>query len=136
WFLELAKPALNGADAAAAASTRHTLLYVLEALLRALHPLIPFVTEEIWQNVAPRLGVNGSTISTQAYPERDSSLMFPAAAQEIEWLVVVVEKIRSVRSQLGLAPTRTVPLLFSGEEASPSQVARHAASLSFLCRLE
>ncbi|MEO8672550.1 MAG: valine--tRNA ligase, partial [Tahibacter sp.] len=55
WFLELAKPALNGTDAAAADSTRYTLLYTLETLLRALHPLIPFVTEEIWQNVAPKL---------------------------------------------------------------------------------
>src|SRR5690606_7264525 len=55
WFVELAKPALNGKDAAAADSTRHTLLHVLDALLRLLHPLIPFVTEELWQAVAPKL---------------------------------------------------------------------------------
>jgi valyl-tRNA synthetase len=57
WFLELSKPALNGDDAAAAASTRHTLLVVLESVLRALHPVIPFITEEIWQSVAPKLGL-------------------------------------------------------------------------------
>jgi valyl-tRNA synthetase len=68
WFVELAKPALNGADKAAADSTRHTLLVVLEAVLRALHPIIPFVTEEIWHEVAPRLGLAGDSISTQAYP--------------------------------------------------------------------
>ena len=59
WFVELAKPALNGDDAAAADSTRHTLLYVLERLLSLLHPLIPFVTEELWQAVAPKLGIAG-----------------------------------------------------------------------------
>ena len=72
WFVELAKPALNGDDTAEARrrdSTRHTLLYVLEALLRLLHPLIPFVTEELWRSVAPRLGIDAATISLQAYPQ-------------------------------------------------------------------
>src|SRR3546814_7243631 len=62
WFLELAKPALTGDDAQAAASTRHTLIVVLEALLRALHPLIPFVTEELWQAVAPRRGLRADPV--------------------------------------------------------------------------
>src|SRR5918993_1843395 len=57
WFVELAKPALTGNDEAARFSTLHTLLYVLETMLRALHPLIPFVTEEIWHAVAPKLGI-------------------------------------------------------------------------------
>ncbi len=71
WFLELAKPALTGEDLTAAHSTRHTLLSVLEAMLRLLHPMIPFVTEEIWQNVAPRLGIDtkGQFIATQKYPQ-------------------------------------------------------------------
>src|SRR5690606_1538036 len=69
WFVELAKPALQGDDAAAAASTRRTLLVVLEALLRLLHPLVPFVTEELWRQVAPRLGIAGGTISLQPYPQ-------------------------------------------------------------------
>ncbi|MDO8349079.1 MAG: class I tRNA ligase family protein, partial [Planctomycetota bacterium] len=63
WFLELAKPALQGGDQAAIASTRHTLLYVLEQSLRVLHPLIPFVTEEIWSHVAPKLGLVGNAAS-------------------------------------------------------------------------
>ena len=62
WFLELSKPALNGGDAAAVASTRYTLVHVLETLLRALHPLIPFVTEEIWQHARPLSGIEGDTI--------------------------------------------------------------------------
>ncbi|HEY0660629.1 MAG TPA: valine--tRNA ligase, partial [Lysobacter sp.] len=69
WFVELAKPALNGDDPVAANSTRHTLLYVLESLLRLLHPLTPFVTEELWRSVAPRLGIDAATISLQPYPQ-------------------------------------------------------------------
>ncbi|HVF34332.1 MAG TPA: valine--tRNA ligase, partial [Candidatus Saccharimonadia bacterium] len=92
WFVELAKPALGGTDTAAADSTRHTLLYVLEAVLRALHPLIPFVTEEIWQEVAPKLGVAAETISTQAYPVRDASLGDADAAREIDWLRAIISE--------------------------------------------
>src|SRR3546814_15968803 len=68
WFVELAKPALQGDDKAAADSTRHTLLYVLESLLRLLHPLVPFVTEELWQQVAPKLGIDAKTVMLRRYP--------------------------------------------------------------------
>src|SRR4029077_10793960 len=68
WFVELSKPALNGSDSAAAESTRRTFLVVLETLLRALHPIIPFVTEEIWHEVAPKLGIAGDSVSMQRYP--------------------------------------------------------------------
>jgi valyl-tRNA synthetase len=65
WFLELSKPALNGEGAAAAASTRSTLLRVLETILRALHPITPFITEEIWQSVAPKLGIGGNSVAAR-----------------------------------------------------------------------
>jgi valyl-tRNA synthetase len=139
WFLELAKPALNGADADAANSTRHTLLYVLENLLRALHPLMPFISEEIWQHVAPKLGIAGDTISTQPYPERDPVFATgesERAASDIEWLKAVVAQLRSIRSQMGIAPSKAVPLLLEGEAQDPGQIERHAAALKFLARLE
>jgi valyl-tRNA synthetase len=137
WFLELAKPALQGEDAAAAASTRHTLLYVLEALLRALHPLIPFVTEEIWHNVAPKLGLAGDTISTQPYPEFDASLQFVDAAGDIEWLKGAVTQLRRIRSEMSIAPTRAVPLLLAGGDAADrARATRFEPALKFLARLE
>src|SRR3546814_3232288 len=71
WFVELAKPALQGDDKAAADSTRHTLLYVLESLLRLLHPLVPFVTEELWQQVAPKLGIDAKTVMLRRYPRSE-----------------------------------------------------------------
>jgi valyl-tRNA synthetase len=137
WFLELAKPALNGDDAAAADSTRHTLLYTLEALLRALHPLIPFVTEEIWHHVAPKLGIDAATISTQAYPEFDAGLQFPDAGADIEWLKDAVTQLRRIRSEMNIAPARAVPLLLAGGSAADrARAGRFGAQLKFLARLE
>ncbi len=138
WFLELAKPALNGDDAKAAASTRHTLLYTLEALLRTLHPVIPFVTEEIWQAVAPKLGIAGDSISTQPYPEPGALAPDYAAAEaDIEWLKEATTQLRRIRSEMYIAPSKTVPLLLvNGNDADRARVARFDAQLKFLARLE
>jgi valyl-tRNA synthetase len=138
WFVELAKPALNGDDAEAADSTRHTLLHALEALLRLLHPLIPFVTEELWQAVAPKLGKSGS-IMTQAYPQPgdiDASAYAQADA-DIEWLKTMVSAVRRIRSELGVSPAKQVSLLVRGGDADDTaRIARLDAQLRFLCRLE
>ena len=107
-----------GDDAAAADSTRHTLLYVLEQLLRALHPIIPFVTEEIWHSVAPKLGITADTISTQAWPEVNPAFDAPDAAADIEWLKAAVTQLRSIRSQMNIAPSKAVPLLLQDGEAA------------------
>ncbi|MDV0438976.1 valine--tRNA ligase [Xanthomonas sacchari] len=139
WFLELAKPALSGDDAAAADSTRHTLLHVLETLLRLLHPLTPFLTEELWQQVAPRLGIAAPTISLQPYP--DAAAMdvsaYAGAAADVEWLKAMVSALRRVRSELQVAPSRQVPLLLQGGQAQDrARVERFAAQLRFLLKLE
>src|SRR5690606_8690965 len=139
WFVELAKPALGGDDAAAAASTRHTLLYVLEALLRLLHPLIPFVTEELWRQVAPRLGIAAATVSLRPYPaEADfAGHDYAAAEADIEWLKAMVSGLRRVRSELGVSPGKPVRLLLAdGVDADRARVARFDSQLRFLLRLE
>jgi valyl-tRNA synthetase len=138
WFLELAKPALNGDDAAAADSTRHTLLFVLERLLALLHPLVPFVTEELWQQVAPRLGIEGDTIMLRAYPQPgDFGAADPRAVADIEWLKAMVSALRRVRSELNVPPGKQVVLLLAGASADEhARVDRHAASIRFLNRIE
>ena len=139
WFVELAKPALNGDDAAAADSTRHTLLFVLERLLRLLHPLIPFVTEELWQQVAPKLGVAGDTVMTQPYP-KPGDVDVAAYAQadgDIEWLKAMVSALRRVRSELGVSPGKQVALLVrGGAEVDCARLGRFDAALKFLSRIE
>src|SRR5690606_6981241 len=139
WFVELAKPALGGDDAAAAASTRHTLLYVLESLLRLLHPLVPFVTEELWRQVAPRLGITETPVSLRPYPaEADfAGQDYAAAEADIEWLKAMVSGLRRVRSELGVSPGKPVRLLLAdGVDADRARVARFESQLRFLLRLE
>ncbi|MCW4454267.1 valine--tRNA ligase [Flavobacterium sp. MXW15] len=138
WFLELSKPALNGEDAADADSTRHTLLYVLESLLRLLHPLTPFVTEQLWRQVAPRLGIAGDTVSLRPYPtagEFDGD--FARAEVDVEWLKAMVSALRRVRSELNVPPSRQVRLLLqAGQADDRGRIERFAAQLKFLLKLE
>ncbi len=139
WFVELAKPALQGEDAAAADSTRHTLLYALEALLRLLHPLIPFVTEELWRQVAPRLGIDGGTVSLQRYPQAGDFAGIDGGDAEsgVEWLKAMVSALRRVRSELGVAPSRQVGLLLrDGDADDRARAERFAAQLKFLARID
>ena len=139
WFVELAKPALQGEDPRAADSTRHTLLYVLESLLRLLHPLVPFVTEELWRQVAPRLGIEGDTVSLRPYPTTAefAAVDFAQAEADVEWLKAMVSALRRIRSELGVSPTRQVRLLLQhGNTDDRERAQRFDAPLRFLTRLE
>ena len=137
WFLELSKPALNGEDAVAAASTRHTLLVVLETVLRALHPIIPFITEEIWQAVAPRLGIQAESIFLRPWPKADAIAADEAATAEIEWFKNVLSGIRRIRAEMNIAPGKTIPLLLAdGDTSDRARAAKFAAQISFLARVE
>ncbi|MCC8625707.1 valine--tRNA ligase [Xanthomonas vesicatoria] len=141
WFVELAKPALNGAvqDNDAAVSTCHTLLYVLESLLRLLHPLTPFVTEELWQQVAPRLGITAATISLQTFPQVGDveTSSYASAETDVEWLKSMVSALRRVRSELNVPPSKQVQLLLqAGTAEDRTRVSRFASQLSFLLKLD
>ncbi|HHW4680412.1 MAG TPA: valine--tRNA ligase, partial [Xylella taiwanensis] len=139
WFVELAKPALHSDDTQAAASTRHTLLYVLETLLRLLHPLIPFVTEELWRQVAPRLGIQATTLVLRPYPHTQhlDTAAFASAAADVEWLKVMVSALRRIRSELNVPPSRRISLLLQGEQdLDRRRIERFAAPLRFLLKLE
>ncbi|HET8940954.1 MAG TPA: valine--tRNA ligase [Rudaea sp.] len=137
WFLELAKPALNGDDQVAADSTRHTLLHVLEALLRALHPIIPFITEEIWHEVAPKLGIVGDSIATQTYPRATDFPTDANAESETEWLKSVVSSVRRIRSEMNIAPGKSIPLLFAGGgQADHARAEKFVSQIAFLVRAE
>jgi valyl-tRNA synthetase len=138
WFLELAKPALQGDDKAAVESTRHTLLHVLESLLRLLHPLIPFVTEEIWQHIKMPLSIQGDSISTQTYPEKNSlGENFRQSETDIEWLKSVVTQLRRIRSEMNIAPSKQVPLLLqAGNAEDKDLITRFESALKFLAKCE
>jgi len=137
WFLELSKPALNGDDAAAAASTRHTLVVVLETILRALHPIVPFISEEIWHSVSPKLALPEKFLMERPWPKADAIVADDAATAEIEWFKNVLSGIRRIRAEMNIAPGKTIPLLLAdGDAGDRARAAKFAAQISFLARVD
>lgn len=137
WFLELSKSALHGDDAKAAESTRQTLLFVLETVLRALHPVIPFITEDIWQSVAPRLGLAEKSIMQRPWPDTHAMATDQEASADIEWLKVVLTAIRKIRADMSISPGKTIPLwLADGGAADRERVQKFAEQIAFLARSE
>jgi valyl-tRNA synthetase len=136
WYLEIVKPVLQSQDLDAARSARRTLLSILETLLRLLHPLMPFITEEIWLRVAPLAGVAGDSIVLAPWPVAQDFPADPAAEQEMQWLMQAVLGIRQIRGEMDIAPSRRLPLLL--QHASPDDLAlcaRHEALLTRLAGL-
>ena len=116
WYVELTKPVLFGAanHPEAARAAKKTLLDVLELLLRAAHPIVPFITETLWLRIAPLLGSTGNTIMHQSFPRADEQPMDGDAESSIEWLKSVVTAVRNLRGELNVSPGRTVDLLLQG----------------------
>jgi valyl-tRNA synthetase len=137
WYLELAKPVLNGDDAAAATATRHTLVDVLEETLRLAHPIMPFITEELWQQVAPRAGVQGDTISLAPWPTPQDALIDADALDDIAWLKEAIMGVRRIRSEMDVNPGKRVPLCAAGaSDLDRDRLRRHEAALMSLARLD
>ena len=113
WYLEFSKPVLTATDTHAdfQRGTRHTLVYTLEAILRLLHPIMPFITEAIWQRAAPLAGVSGKTIMLQPYPQVNKDLINDQSERELEWLKSVIVSIRTIRSEMNISPAKLVPIL-------------------------
>lgn len=140
WFLEAAKVGLQGNDEKVADSTRHTMLYVLEELLCLLHPLTPFVTEELWRHVAPKLALSEKTIMLRPYPETAAVSFgeeYGRAEDEVAWLRRMIGELRSIRGELGLSPARSVKLMLQGGSPDDATRAeRFGAYLKALAKVE
>jgi len=139
WYLELSKPVLNDDSASDAAKrgTRRTLVQVLETLLRLAHPIMPFITEEIWQKAAPLAGASGETIMNQAYPIADSALTDDAAVREMEWVMQFVLGIRQIKGEMNIPPSKPLPVfLQNASSVDQSHLAANRIYLDFLARLE
>ena len=137
WYLELTKPVLGGPDVPEAArhATRRTLVEVFETLLRFLHPIMPFVTEDLWRRIAPAAGIEGETIMLQPWPEPGEA--DPAAEAEIEWIKTFVLAVRHVRGEMELAPGRRIAVRLQGGDALDAErIDSHRELLGSLARLE
>ena len=135
WYLELTKPLLwdEDADAGQLRGTRHTLLVVLESLLRVTHPVMPFITEAIWRSVAPLLDVEGPTIMLQAYPQQSAFPIDAEADAGIEWLKAIIMGIRNIRGEANIKPSTEIEVLFQDGTARDRPLA--AATDGLLKRL-
>ncbi|MBN2886954.1 MAG: valine--tRNA ligase, partial [Chromatiaceae bacterium] len=139
WYLELSKPVLTSAMASEAAKrgARRTLVQTLETLLRLAHPIMPFITEEIWQKVAPLAGCVGETIMRAPYPRAEASLRDEAACAEIDWVQACILGIRRIKGEMNIAPGKPLPVLVAN--ASPQDRAWLESArpyLDFLARTE
>ena len=139
WYLELTKPVLQSAaaDPSAQRAARHTLLAVLEGLQRALHPFMPFVTEEIWQRVAVVAGVSGQSVMLQPYPQAADYPVDEAAEQDIAWVQQFVLGVRNIKGEMGIAMARRIPVLMrNATDAEWERAQRNHALLAHLAGLE
>ncbi len=124
WYLELSKPILfdksEGSDARKK-GTRRTLIRVLETILRLAHPLMPFITEEIWQKIKPLAGATGETIMLAKYPIAEESKVDQQALSDVEWLQAVILGVRNIRGEMNISPAKDLTILFKNGTAEDQQ---------------
>ena len=139
WYLELSKPVLNDENSSDAAKrgTRRTLLRVLETILRMAHPFMPFITEEIWQQIGPMAGAEGDTIMLQPYPAANGDKVDAQAEADIEWLKGVIIGIRNIRGEMNISPAKQLPVLLQkGGAEDERRFNAYSGFLMSLAKLE
>jgi valyl-tRNA synthetase len=139
WYLELSKPVLNNAESSVQAlrGTRRTLVRVLETLLRLAHPIMPYISEEIWQRVAPLADAQGETIMTQSFPQPEEDKIDHQAIAEIEWVKQFILGIRQIRGEMNINPGKPVPVLLQdGSDSDQHLLNKHEQYIQFLGKTE
>ena len=139
WYLELSKPVLNNdaATEAQKAGTRYTLITTLEATLRLAHPFIPFMTEELWQQIPASIRGEGETIVLSSYPEFSEALCDPEAEADVAWLKDIVTGTRNIRGEMDISFGKPIPVIFhKGNDKDKSRLEDYRVLLEFLVKPE
>ncbi|MBL78628.1 MAG: valine--tRNA ligase [Nitrosomonadaceae bacterium] len=137
WYLELAKVQLNENNQAVQRATRHTLVNVLEIMLRLAHPIIPFITEELWQKVSSLNGKNSvKSIMLQPYPRAELARTNKKSMEKIHILKEIVSACRTLRSEMHLSPATRVPLLATGNQSTLTEFSPYLIALIKLSNVE
>jgi valyl-tRNA synthetase len=137
WYLELSKPVLNGDSSSEAArrGTRRTLVRVLEATLRLAHPIIPFITDTLWQRVAGLAGISDASIMLRSYPELDEAMLDDMAERDMLWVQQFILGIRKIKGEMNIKPSASVSVLLSGSSPEDRRlVSVNRIYLDFLAR--
>ncbi|WP_278535479.1 valine--tRNA ligase [Delftia acidovorans] len=136
WYLEIAKVQIQTGNEAQQRATRRTLIRTLEAILRLAHPIIPFVTEALWQKVAPVAGLPGESVAVARYPEAQPEKIDEAAIAYVGRIKQMIDACRTLRGEMGVSPAQRLPLLAVASSADESQFLRtNAAVLQNLAKL-
>ena len=134
WYLEFTKPVLTGEDAAAKAETQAAAGWVLDQLLHLLHPIMPFITEELWEKMSPN---REGRLITARWPEFSDDLTDPAIEAEMDWVIRCVTAIRAVRSEMNVPPAARIPLIVGNAgEATRARLEIHGDVISVMARLD
>ncbi len=139
WYVELTKPVLNDENVSTErkAEVRRVLLAVMEASLRLAHPIMPYLTEEIWQTLAPKLGITAETIMLAQYPVANPERVNEQAEADMQWLQGLIGAVRNIRGEMGLGNARLLPVLLQNTtEAEKAQITRIEALFKALAKVE
>ncbi|MBF0589959.1 MAG: valine--tRNA ligase, partial [Magnetococcales bacterium] len=137
WYLELVKPVIyeGEGDSDAAIAARRTMIQVLESAIRLLHPLMPYITEELWQKLAPLAGRAGETIMLAPWPESDNALIDAACEREVEGVMSVITGVRNIRGEMNIPPGRPLEMLVTGDAEGLGWIQRHETLIKALAKL-
>lgn len=139
WYVELSKPTLwdEEKNPENAQATRFVLIFILEKTLRLLHPFMPFITEEVWQKIAPLININGQSIMMESYPTYDRENIDEEAEEHIEWLKGVILSIRNIRGEMDISPAKSINILLrNGSLTDKERMEIHKPYLQKLAKLK
>ena len=139
WYVELSKPTLwdEEKNPENARATRFVLIFILEKTLRLLHPFMPFITEEVWQKIAPLININGQSIMMESYPTYDRENIDEEAEEHIEWLKGVILSIRNIRGEMDISPAKSINILLrNGSLTDKERMEIHKPYLQKLAKLK